>query len=256
MIKSIFSFMLVSLMTASLLYARPVEDKEAFFEKLAEGYSCLEEVRGDIEIGMDMMGTELTVPMKFWTKPGKMRMDMKMTVPGMSVPMEQIMVIDSQRMLQYHKMMNTVMTADLTSMPSEIAEKISMTHSSMLGRPDSVSELKEMEDSIDVEERSRDGKKFYLITIRDLDKLGDFSSMGGVNSPNVFGRLLLWIDYDLVVPVRVEFFGEAESPGMWVDFKEIKIEEIPDEVFNPVFPADVKHVDITDMIQGMYEMMD
>jgi outer membrane lipoprotein-sorting protein len=255
MVKKLWMWLLAVVLIPSVLQAQAVQDKKAFLKRLAEKHGQIDEASGKIEINMSMMGNNMKIPVSFWNKGEKLRMDMETRVPGMDAPMEQVMLMDGKKFVQYQKMMNTVMTADLTKMPEEIRKQMKRNQASMLGGITSISDMQEIEDELDIEEKTRDNRKYYLITLKDLNKLGGMSSVGGVNAQQMFGKLLLWIDYKSLLPSKMEFYGEADTPGMWIDILEFKPGSVPDAIFNVKFPDDAKHMDITDMMQNMFEKM-
>lgn len=178
-----------------------------------------------------------------------------MSMPGVPSSMEQVIMMDSKQLIQYQKMINTVMTADLTKMSEEVRKKIRENQSSMLGWEESISILKKIEDNVEIEEKNRDGKKFYLLTVKDFNKLQNMPSIGGNNSKQMFKKMLLWVDYDSLLPVKMEIYGEAETAGISIDFLELKTGKVSDDVFNIKFPEDAKYMDITDMVNNMFKGM-
>lgn len=253
--KKLWIWLLAGLAIPCILQAQAVEDKAAFLKRLEEKNSSLEEFSGRFEINIAMMGSNMKMPINFWKKGEKMRMDMEMSMPGMPAPMEQVMVMDSKRLIQYQKAINTVITADLTEMSDDMRKQIRRNQASFFGGAESISEMKKIEDEIEIEQRRRDGKNFYLITVKDLNKLGGMNSVGGVNAPQMFGRLLFWIDSNSLLPAKMEFYGEAEAPGMWIDFIEIKPGSVPDKTFDIAIPEDAKVLDMTDSIKNMFQGM-
>ena len=243
------------LMSTYLIQAQPVEQKAIFFKRLAEKQAELQEISGRFEINMNIMGNNMRIPVKFWNKSEKMRMDIDMSMPGMPSSMEQVIILDSKQLIQYQKMINTVMTADLTRMSEEVRKKIRENQSSMFGWEESISILKKIEDNVEIEEKNRDGKKFYLLTVKDFNKLQNMPSIGGNNSKQMFKKMLLWVDYDSLLPVKMEIYGEAETPGISIDFLELKTGKVSDDVFHIKFPEDVKYMDITDMVNNMFKGM-
>ena len=243
------------LMSAYFIQAQPVEQKTIFFKRLAEKQAELQDLSGRFEINMNIMGNNMRIPVKFWNKSEKMRMDIEMSMPGVPSSMEQVIMMDSKQLIQYQKMINTVMTADLTKMSEEVRKKIRENQSSMFGWEESISILKKIEDNVEIEEKNRDGRKFYLLTVKDFNKLQNMPSIGGNNSKQMFKKMLLWVDYDSLLPVKMEIYGEAETAGISIDFLELKTGKVSDDVFNIKFPEDAKYMDITDMVNNMFKGM-
>jgi len=251
MVRKTWFLILAILAIPVFLHAQAVEDKNAFLTRLMEKQNVFKEASGKLEINMNMMGSNMKIPVKFWTKDEKMRMDMEISMPGMAAPMEQVMLIDGKQMIQYQKMLNTVMTADLTKMPADVRKMVSENQTSIFGGRESIAAMKTMIDEIDIEEKSIDGRKFYVITVKDINKLGKISP-AGLNTGNFFKKLLFRIDHATFLPAKIELYGDSETPGMWIDFLEFKTEKVSEEVFNPKFPEDAKQMDITEMVKNMF----
>lgn len=77
--------------------------------------------------------------------------------------------------------------------------------------------MEKIKDKVTVEEVNKDGKKFYLITVANLEAIQNSMNIP-VNTPMLFKKLLYWLDYESLMPVKMELYGETETPGMWIDF--------------------------------------
>ena len=236
---------------AGLLQAQPVADRAGFLKGMQEKQASMKNISGSFEMGISMMGSAMKIPGKFWQKDEKIRMDMDIRMPGMETSMEQIMIMDGKKMLQYQKMMNTVITVDMTKMPEEIRK--AMKQSSLVGGKDTFSGMEKIADEVEIEETSRNGKKCFLLTLNDISKLSGMTPLGMANPGQMFKKLLIWIDRETLLPALVQIFGESETPGMWIEFKDIKTSDIGEDIFKAAFPADAKQIDMTDAVMKMFE---
>ncbi len=254
--KRIFSVFLAIFALCAVSVLNAEVNKEELFTNMAAKYPGTAEMSGKFEISMPMMGSIMKMPATFWKKGDRMRMDMTITQPGMPKPMEMVMLMDSEKIIQYQKMMNMVITIDLTKLPAEMREQ--MKKKQMFGMDkDTMNNFKDMLDKIEVTEKTRDGKNFYLITVNDLEKITNMVSMpGGQQAPQqMFKKMLVWVCTDSLFYDKMEIYGEADTPAMWIDFLEFKTESVPDSVFNLDIPKDAKVMDMTDMIKNMTESM-
>jgi len=79
--------------------------------------------------------------------------------------------------------------------------------------------------------------------------------MGMQGTPEMFKKLLLWINPSSLFPEKVELYGEADTPAMWIDILKISTEPISDDIFKLDIPADAKYMDMTDAVKKMTEDM-
>jgi len=248
--------LLVSVILLAAVFARAEVNKEELFMRIANQYTGQQDVSGKYEINMPMMGTIMKIPVTFWKKDSKMRMDMKISNPGMPQPMESVMLIDSDKMIQYQKSFNTVIKIDMSGMPADIKNKMSQQQSFFMLDANTINNFSQIADQLEVEEETKDGKNFYLITVRDIDKMG-FSSASGAQMPGqFFKKSLIWLNQSTLLPEKMELYGEGTTPGMWIDFLEIKTDAIDNSVFNVNIPADAKVMDMTEATQKMMESME
>ena len=249
--------MLVLALLMTSVFVNAEVNREELFMRIANQYTGQQEVSGKYEISMPMMGTMMKIPVRFWKNDDRMRMDMEISSPGMPQPMESVMLIDNNKMIQYQKALNTVISVDMSKMSYEMKNKISQQQSFFMLDANTINNFRQIVDQIEVEEKTRDGKNFYLITVRDIDKMGNLASMyGGQNAQQFFKKSLLWLNTDTLLPEKMEFYGEGSAPGMWIDFLEIKTEAIDNSVFNINIPADAKVMDMTEAMKKMMESME
>jgi len=230
-------------------------NREELFASMTQKYSGLENISGKYVINMPMMGNIMKMPVSFWQKGNRMRMDMTMNQPGMSKPMEQSMLMDGQKVIQYQKMLNTVMTIDLNKLPENMRQQMGKQQGFMMNS-NVINQLSKSPDKLTVEEKTKDGKQFYLITLTDIAGMGNVASgMGMQGTPEMFKKLLLWINPSSLFPEKVELYGEADTPAMWIDILKISTEPISDDIFKLDIPADAKYMDMTDAVKKMTEDM-
>ncbi len=250
-LKKVFLIWIAVVCAAGFLNAEV--NKKELFTRIAQKYAGMQEFSGKYEINMQMMGTA-----SFWKKGDKIRIDMVVSQPGMPKPMKINVLIDGEKIIQYQKMLNTVMVIDLNKLPEKMKNQIKQQQSGMVN----ANTIKDLESTIDklvVEEKTRNGKNFYLITINDVGKIKSMISMlGGQQNPQQMfktKKALLWIGKGSLFMERMELFGETKTPDMWIDLLEFRTNSIPDSVFKLDIPNDAKIMDITDMIKNMAESM-
>ncbi|MBN1445014.1 MAG: hypothetical protein JW957_02765 [Candidatus Omnitrophica bacterium] len=244
--------MMVWALLFTAVFVNAEVNREELFMRIANQYGGQQEVSGEYEINMLMMGATMKIPVRFWKKHDRMRMDMEISGPGMPQPMESVMVIDSEKMIQYQKALNTVIKVDMSGMSSDIKNKMSRQQSFFMPDANTVENFRQIMDQLEVEEKTKDGKNFYLITVRDIDKMGNFTSMyGGQGTQQFFKKSLLWLNQSTLFPEKMEFYGEGNTPGMWIDFLEIKTDTIDSSVFNLNIPSDAKVMDMTEAMKSM-----
>lgn len=252
--KKLFSVFGVMLVLGATLVLNAEVNKAELFTRMAQKYQGMEDISGKFEIGMPIMGMKL--PGTFWKKGDRMRMDMTITQPGMSKSMEQVILIDSQKILQYQKMTNTVITIDINKLPAEMREQMKKIQVPGINE-DMMKNFIPIIDKIKVDENTRDGKNFYLITVNDMEKIGNIASLpGGQQAPQqLFKKMLIWVRSDSLLWEKIEVFGESDTPAMWIDVIEFKTDSVPDSIFNFEIPTDAKVMDMTDMFKNIAESM-
>jgi outer membrane lipoprotein-sorting protein len=252
--KKVLTLLFIGLVATTFVQAQVV-DKDAFFTKLEEKHSEFNEINGQFEISMKLFGTDMVIPVNFWQKNKKVRMDFKITMAGMPFPMEQTMLIDENRLVQYHSMLNTVMTADLTKMPDKIREAINRNHISMLGGKENISALNKIKDEIEIVEKKKDGKRYYVLTLKDMGKIGGAPPiMGQLNPTKLFKEMVCWIDADTFLYSKIEIYSDKpETSCLVVDIIKLDSAKVSDDIFMVNFPEDAKQKDITEIMMKLFE---
>ncbi|MCM8760181.1 MAG: hypothetical protein NC832_00450 [Candidatus Omnitrophica bacterium] len=250
--------MIVAVMVGMVFFSAQAEvNKEELFASMTQKYSGLDSVSGKYVINTPMMDDIMKMPVDFWEKDDKMRMDMTMVMeaPEIPLPMTQ-MLFDGQKMIFYDKILNTVMTFDLNKIPEPENIKPRMGK----GMVTDINLSKLVEKST-VEEKSRDGKKFYLITVADITDTDIGNIYPGMGMPGkkmfkkMFKKVVLWINQSSLLPEKIEFYGKKDTPSMWIDILEIKTDIIPDSIFKLDIPRDAKYMDMTESLKKMSELM-
>ncbi|MCM8762088.1 MAG: hypothetical protein NC905_00110 [Candidatus Omnitrophica bacterium] len=248
-------FIVVTVLVGIISSLQAEVNKEELFIRMSQQYSGLDSISAKYVINMPMMGNIMKMPVNLWHKGNKMRMDMTMSQPGMPQPMEQSMLMDGQKIIQYQKMLNTVMTIDLNKLPENMRQQMGKQQVFMMNS-DAINQISKSLDKLTVEERVRDGKEFYLITVTDIAGMENFSSgMGIQGNQNMFKKILVWINPSSLFPEKIELYGETSTPAMWIDVLDIKTDIIPDSIFKLDIPADAKYIDMTESVKAMFESM-
>lgn len=242
--KKVFCF--VVLLCFGLLFAEV--NKEDFFQKLAEKYKNANSVKSEIVVNMDMMEKLITIPVKFFKKDKKIKMELIYQQPGMEKPMEIVMIMDKEKMLQYQKTINTVIKFDFSKFPEDMKEEMEKKYDferSVL--PD----IGKFSENIEVNEKTKEGKSFYMLTVKNLQKL--VNEMPAIKSQNAqfFTRAVAWFYRDLT-PERISLYTDSEKVGMEIIFKSLVINSpVADDEFEINIPEDAKVIDMTDMMINM-----
>lgn len=226
--------------------------KEEFLKKVVENYKDVPYLSGEIEMKMDMMGKVITMPMKFWKKDKKFKMEMTYQQPGMEQEMEISMLFDGKKMLQYQKLTNTVIKFDLTKFPDDLRNEWEKKYD--FGKT-SIPDLEKISSNLKVSEKIKNGKNYYVLTVENLQSLKkDVPALKGKNV-QFFNKVIAWFHKDNLVPEKISFYADTERPGMEIIFKSLSKAPIKDSVFKLDIPEDAKIMDMTDMMVEMMKKM-
>jgi len=252
--KKILKVVVVSLLFSVFANAQ-VGNKEEILNKVADVYKGSNNLSGNIEIGMLMMGSTMKIPGKFWKSGEKFRMEMKITQPGMPKPMEQIIVFDGKTMWQFQKTMNMVTVIDFSKLPEEMQNKIKNQQNFFGLNEDFSKKISEMGDKWELSTKIKNGKKFYVFAVSDFaDIAGNLPMKSGQNM-QLFKKMLLWISPVSYYVHRIEMYGESEEPGMWIEFRNLNTASISPSLFKFKIPKDAKVMNMTEMMKKMTEAM-
>jgi outer membrane lipoprotein-sorting protein len=209
-------------------------------------YQILKEFQTDLTMGISMLGNQLAVTGSLFRKGSKVRVDLKMPIPGMDKPDEKILIFDQGVLTQYQPLMKLAVRIDFTQLPAELKEQFKNKFAENF--PALLAKIS----SAQVKEVTKDGAKFYLLEIVDLDKLS-----GQTSAPLKFSmkKVLLWVGQKDFIINRIEFFGESPEPGLWLEFKNLQTTKIPEEKFILQLPDDTEIMDMTGIVKNMVEGM-
>ncbi|MCM8788612.1 MAG: hypothetical protein NC907_02350 [Candidatus Omnitrophica bacterium] len=248
--KKNFAVLGILCFATEFLWSQTESVKDVFSKRIIEKYKDISEVSAVVEMNMSMMGTTMKMPMKMWVKGKMFRMDVSMTVPGADKNMEQITISDGNNVSTYNNLNNTIMVIDINKLPEETKKIIKNQYAAKSVGFD-LEIFEKIKDQIKVEETVRNGRKAYLITVDNIDAIKNSLNMPSSASQIPFKKLLYIIDFDSLLPLKMEIYADGETPGMWMDFIEIKTSGVPDSVFDVKFPPDAKKMDMTESVKGM-----
>ena len=247
--RKIVSFLVGLLLLFSSFSYCQTSKKEEIIKKIVEKYVSLKNVSGEVELGMLMMGNMIKIPVKFWIGEKKFRMEMVFADPKTPEPIKQTMVFDGKKFWIYQSKTNTVTVMDFSKLPKKkdlnrpqdivkIREKILK----------SISEnIKKISKNISLSEKQKNGKKFYVLEIKNLTKEISIPSEG---KKPFFTKAVIWVSPDYYIK-RIELYGQTkEEPGILVEFKRLKEEEkIDPSVFKFKVPEGAKVIDMGERIK-------
>lgn len=227
------------------------QDKsEEILKKLSENCKNLDSVYYEMEMNVSMIGNVMKSLSKVWIKGDKYKMISTMPFPGYEKPIETVVVFDGKKMYQFTEMTNIVNVIDIEKMPKEIKEKFKNSQKENLNFGMGNVDFSEIKD-IKIEEKEIKGKKVFCAEIKDVSKL--VKPVGSQKIPPIFKKIILYINSENYYPEKVEFYGEAENPGMWIEFKNIEKKEIPSEIFKFEIPKDAKVLDMTENFINLFK---
>ncbi len=252
--KKLISFLVVFLFSFSPSCYCQVS-KEEILKKITEKYASIKNLSGEIEINMSVMGNIMKIPAKFWKSGKKFRMEMKMEQPGMPQPMEQIMIFDGTKMWQYQKTINVVTVIDFSKMPDKIKKEFEKCQS-FTGMDERMYKIiSQTAEDISLTEKERNGKKFYVLEIKNLTDISKQLPFQSQQKMQFFKKILIWVNPDYYIK-KIEMYGEAKEPGMWIEFKNLREEEINPSLFKFKVPEGAKVMDMTEMMIEMMKKME
>jgi len=248
--KKILTVLAVAGFATGMIFAQVESPKDVLIKRITEKYKDIKEMSATMEINMSMMGTTMKMPMKIWTKGVLERVDVSMVIPGTEQKMESTTINDGKIVTTYNNLNNTIMTIDLDKLPEELKNKVKQSTGSTAGFDAEL--FNKIKDQIVVEEANKNGKKVYLITVKNIEAIKNSLNMPAGNVTIPFKKILYWFDYESLNPLKMEFFTESDTPGMWIDVLEIKT-FVPDGIFKVSFPPDAKKIDMTDSVKGVLQ---
>lgn len=237
-------FVVLTALLCVVFSAQAELNKKEVLTRIGQRYSGIEGISGKYEVSMSTMGDVMKMPVNFWQKGKKLKMDMSMNRPGMPEPMEMSILIDGDKVIQYQKMMNTVITIDINKLPENMRQQMKQQQGFMMNDA-VVNQLYQVLDKVTIEEKTKGGKAYYLITVNDLSTMGNVaSSVGMQGNQDMFKKMLMWVNTVSLFPEKIEFLKDTDTPGMWVDILNINTAPFSDSVFKLDIPADAKYMEM------------
>ena len=251
-----FPGIVLALCLAVGISAQAQMTKEALIAKYVETAASLKDkdVSGRMEVGIDMMGSVQKMPMKFWKKGKMARMEITVTSPLLPEPMEQLMVCDGAMLWTYQKVLNTVTSIDMNRLSEEMRGSVQ----SSMG-PFSMGAMTKNLDSFvtnsRLSEMKRDGKNYYVLQMANLGDVTKNLPGPFARQMSAFKKINMWIDPSTYYVSRVDFFADAEQPGMWLDINSVNFQPVDPSLFVFKVPEGAQVNDMTDTVIGMYNRM-
>jgi len=221
------------------------------FDKVGKAYSGLKEYRMEMAMGMEMLGSTMTMSGVLQKKGDKARMEMEIPVPASSTKMTVITVMDGAKVTSYQPMMKTAFVINTEKLPEELRKMMQAQSSPMQAGDEMIKALAASGITPTVKKQTKDGRDFWVIQIDDVSKMNE-KLQPAVRNNGFVKKGLFWVDCSTCLVSRIEFFSPEDKPAMWMEFKNLKAQAIPDDTFVLKLPDDVKVTDVTD---SMLQMM-
>jgi outer membrane lipoprotein-sorting protein len=231
-----------------LLSAGPASSEQMTAEQLLTAVSQkragLQDFQADMTIGIQMLGKMMKMESTLWQKGKLFRVEMTLPPEMMPTgnkqaePMRTLMVFDGKTMWQSMPMMNMVIKID----SSAIEGRMNNAPYSMPSLPYTLSE------------KQRNGKGYYFLTTKDVNKFIQNSSMSGLNLPaNMpFRSIGVWVNKATLFPELIEFYAQDKTPGIYVEFKNIETNQgLSADLFAFQVPKDAQVMDMTASMKTM-----
>ena len=236
---------------------RPVFGQDMTVEELAAGmsqkWSSIQDLQADMTVGMQMFGKMMKVQGTIWQKDKLFRAEM--TLPPELVPqtdesaepVKVLMVFDGKIMWQLLPMMNMATKIDISELKGTI--KNAPFSKSFYSLPDV---------SYQLSEKEQNGNTYYFLETKEADKFVKNSPVAGmgVNMPTnmSFQGVGVWVNKDTLFPDRIEFYAQNKTPGMYVEFKNVKTDQgLASKLFTFQVPKDVQVMDMTASMKAIAE---
>lgn len=236
---------------------RPVFGQEMTVEELAAGisqkWSGIQDLQADMAVGMQMFGKMMKVSGTIWQKDKLFRAEMTMPpelMPQSDEPAEPIkvlMVFDGKVMWQLLPMMKMATKIDISELKGTI--KNAPFSTSFYSLPDV---------SYQLSEKERNGNAYYFLETKESDRFVQNSPVSGmgVNLPTnmSFQSVGVWVNKDTLFPDLIEFYAQNKTPGMYVEFKNVKTDQgLAPKLFTFQVPKGVQVMDMTASMKAIAE---
>ena len=226
-------------------------DKATILKKSMVAYNQ-PELSGEIEeagVSTTTTGIIIFKRIKFWIKNNKSKMEVFQS-PNAPHSIQSTTIVDGTTMWDYRAGSNTVMKLNIAKLPEDLRGNV------MQGGFFGTKKLAECMDELlklaSAEEKVKDGKKYYYVTIKDLNSLQE-PLRSKIISKDQNKKIVLWIDADNYQLTRIETYGDSEQPSRWTDFKNMDTKPIDDSLFVYTTPADAQ---VSDMTEGAIKMFE
>ena len=234
---------------------RPAFSQEMTAEQLTAGmrqkWSSVKDFQTDLTIGMQMFGKMMKIEGTVWQKERLFRAEMTLPPELMPAgnkpgePIKALMVFDGKTMWQSLPMMNLVTRTDFSALEGKLKN-------TPFSKPSYV--LPEL--SFQLSEKNRDGNDYYFLETGDVEDFIQNSPVSsvGVNLPaNMsFQSVGIWVNKTSLFPELIEFYAQDHTPGMFLQFKNIKTEQgLASELFTFRVPKDAMVMDMTEAVKAL-----
>ena len=239
---------------------RPVFSQEMTAEELAtaisQKWSGIQDLQGDMTVGMQMSGKMTEIKGAIWQKEKLFRVEMTMPPELMpptdkaAEPLKMLMVFDGKTMWQSLPMMNMVTKIDISALEGTIKNA-----------PFSRSFHSLPAVSYQLSEKTRKGQDYYFLETKEADKFVQNSPVSGMDvnlSTNTsFQGIGVWVNKETLFPDLIEFYTQKNTPGMFVEFKNIKTDQdLASELFTFRAPKGAQVMDLTASMKARAEKME
>jgi outer membrane lipoprotein-sorting protein len=210
------------------------------------------ELSGEIEeAGVSQANTDITIfkKIRFWLKNNKSKMEV-FQLPNTPRSSQTTTIGDGTTMWAYDSNSNNVMKVDLAKLPEDLRSKF--TQQGFFGTKKMADGLDELLKLAGAEEKVKDGKKYYYVTIKNLDLLEE-PVRRKIEPNNQVKKIVLQVDANNYQLTRVETYGDSEQLIRWTDFKNMDTKPIDDSLFVYTPPAGAHVSDMTEETIKMFE---
>ncbi|MFA5393426.1 MAG: hypothetical protein WC081_04895 [Candidatus Ratteibacteria bacterium] len=205
--------------------AGQVMTAEQLTADIGQKWSKIQDFQADLTVGMQVFGKMTKMKGTIWQKDNLFRGEMTlppelMPQTGKSAePLKVLVVFDGKVMWQTLPMMSIVTKTDFSALEGTIK---SLPFSEALYSLPAV--------SYRLSEKKRNGEDYYFLETKDSKEFIQNSPMAalGVNLPaNMsFQSIGLWVNKNTLFPDLIEFYVQKNTPGMSLEFKNIKIDQV------------------------------
>jgi outer membrane lipoprotein-sorting protein len=212
---------------------------------ISQKWSNIQDFQSDMTVGMQMFGKMMKIKGTIWQKGKLFRAEM--TLPSELMPptdksvgpLKVLVIFDGKIMWQSLPMMNMVTKSDISALEGK-TKNVSFSKSFY-----SLPAV-----SYQLSEKKRNGNDCYFLETKDTNKFIQNSPAAGlgVNLPmNMsFQSIGVWINKTTLFPDLIEFYVQNNTPGMSLEFKNIKTDQgLTLDLFTFQVPEGVQVMDVT-----------